>query len=235
MIAAVAVFSGMDALLKLLSAHYPPMEVTVLRGAASLPFMLLPLLVTGRWRELRMRRFPMHLLRGLLGVVSLGGFVYAVRVLSLANAYAVFLSAPLIVTAAQGARRCPQLGRHSAGPRRSAHHAAAERRGLRHLGSAGGADRGQRLCPAHHRGAGADTQRQHRERGGLDGGPDDRICRRDRRARLGAARARALALARRARRTRRAGVVPAHGGLPVRAGLGGGAVRIHLAPVGHCH
>src|SRR5204863_28208 len=99
MIAAVAVFSGMDALLKLLSAHYPPMEVTVLRGAASLPFMLLPLLVTGRWRELRMRRFPMHLLRGLLGVVSLGGFVYAVRVLSLANAYAVFLSAPLIVTA----------------------------------------------------------------------------------------------------------------------------------------
>src|SRR5256884_1082 len=98
MIAAVAVFSGMDALLKLLSAHYPPMEVTVLRGAASLPFMLLPLLVTGRWRELRMRRFPMHLLRGLLGVVALGGFVYAVRVLSLANAYAVFLSAPLIVT-----------------------------------------------------------------------------------------------------------------------------------------
>src|SRR5256885_972212 len=44
MIAAVAVFSGMDALLKLLSAHYPPMEVTVLRGAASLPFMLLPLI-----------------------------------------------------------------------------------------------------------------------------------------------------------------------------------------------
>src|SRR5438477_9496951 len=98
MIAAVAVFSGMDALLKLLSAHYPPMEVTVLRGAASLPFMLLPLLVTGRWRELRMRRFPMHLLRGLLGVVALGGFVYAVRVLSLADAYAVLLSAPLSVT-----------------------------------------------------------------------------------------------------------------------------------------
>jgi drug/metabolite transporter (DMT)-like permease len=99
MIAAVAVFSGMDALLKLLSTHYPPMEVAVLRGAASLPFMLLPLLVTGRWRDLRMRRFPMHLLRGLLGVVALGGFIYAVRVLSLANAYAVFLSAPLIVTA----------------------------------------------------------------------------------------------------------------------------------------
>jgi len=72
MIAAVAVFSGMDALLKLLSAHYPPMEVAVLRGAASLPFMLLPLLVTGRWRDLRIRRFPMHLLRGLHEVPDIG-------------------------------------------------------------------------------------------------------------------------------------------------------------------
>jgi len=41
----------------------------------------------------------MHLLRGVLSVVVLGGFIYAVRVLSLANAYAVFLSAPLLVTA----------------------------------------------------------------------------------------------------------------------------------------
>src|SRR5256885_11408143 len=94
MIAAVAVFSGMDALLKLLSAHYPPMEVTVLRGAASLPFMLLPLLVTGRWSELRMRRFPMHLLRGLLGVVALGGFVYAVRVLSRSEEHTSELQSP---------------------------------------------------------------------------------------------------------------------------------------------
>ncbi len=42
MIAAVAAFALMDALLKLLAAHYPPMEVAMLRGAASLPFMLLP-------------------------------------------------------------------------------------------------------------------------------------------------------------------------------------------------
>src|SRR5437879_13871899 len=97
MLSRVAGFPVMLALLKLLSAHYPPMEVTVLRGAASLPFMLLPLLVTGRWRDLRIRRFPMHVLRGLLGVVALGAFVYAVRVRALANAHAVFLSAHLIV------------------------------------------------------------------------------------------------------------------------------------------
>jgi drug/metabolite transporter (DMT)-like permease len=99
MIAAVAAFAAMDALLKLLAAHYPPMEVAALRGACSLPFMLLPLLVSGRWQQLKPRRWYMHLLRGALSVVVLGGFIYAVRVLSLANAYAVFLSAPLIVTA----------------------------------------------------------------------------------------------------------------------------------------
>lgn len=99
MIAAVAVFSCMDALLKLLSAYYPPLQVAVLRGAASLPFTLLPLAASGRLGELRPRRWPMHLLRGVLTVVLLGSFIYAVRELSLANAYAVFLSAPLIVAA----------------------------------------------------------------------------------------------------------------------------------------
>jgi drug/metabolite transporter (DMT)-like permease len=99
MIAAVAAFAGMDALLKFFSASYPPMEVAVLRGAASLPFLLSPVLFAGRWRELAPRRFPMHLARGALQVLVLGCFIYAVRSLSLANVYAVFLSAPLIMTA----------------------------------------------------------------------------------------------------------------------------------------
>jgi len=93
------VFSAMDALLKLLAAHYPPLEVASLRGATSLPFTVLPVLLAGRARDLKPQRLAMHLLRGLLSVVTLGGFVYAVRVLSLANAYAVFLSAPLLVAA----------------------------------------------------------------------------------------------------------------------------------------
>jgi len=99
MIAAVAAFSVMDMLLKLLTAHYPPLEVAVLRGAASLPFMLLPVLLRGRLTDLRPRRPAMHLLRGALYVVALVGFIYGVRALSLANAYAVFLSAPLFVAA----------------------------------------------------------------------------------------------------------------------------------------
>jgi len=99
MTVAVAAFSGLDATLKLFSQHYPPMQVAVLRGLASLPFMLLPVLALGRIRDLKPRRFGMHLLRGALSVAVLAGFIYAVRVLSLANAYSIFLAAPLIVTA----------------------------------------------------------------------------------------------------------------------------------------
>ena len=99
MIAAVAAFSLMDGVLKFFAMRYPPMEVAALRGAASLPFTLAPLLIAGRVRDLVPRRWPMHLLRGCLSVGVIGGFVYAVRSLSLANASSVFLSAPLIVAA----------------------------------------------------------------------------------------------------------------------------------------
>ena len=99
MIAAVAAFAGMDALLKVFSSSYPPIEVAALRGAASLPFLVVPLLLTGRLRALRPNRFGMHLLRGALMVGVICGFVYSVRVLSLADAYSIFLAAPLIVTA----------------------------------------------------------------------------------------------------------------------------------------
>jgi drug/metabolite transporter (DMT)-like permease len=108
MVSAVAAFSGMDTLLKLLSQHYPPMEVVALRGAAAMPFMLLPLIVTGRLSALKPVRIGMHLLRGLLMLFVLVTFVYAVRVLSLADAYAIFLAAPLIVTALS----VPLLGEH---------------------------------------------------------------------------------------------------------------------------
>jgi drug/metabolite transporter (DMT)-like permease len=99
MLLAVAAFSGMDSTLKLFAAHYPPMEIAFLRGVASLPFMLLPALLRGRYRDLRPRRFGMHLVRGVLMVIMLWGFIYAVRTLSLANAYSIYLAEPLIVTA----------------------------------------------------------------------------------------------------------------------------------------
>jgi len=108
MLTAVAAFSGMDTLLKVLSQHYPPMEVVTLRGAASIPFMILPLLLTGRLGALKPVRIGMHILRGVLMLLVLTAFVFAVRALSLADAYAIFLAAPLIVTALS----VPLLGEH---------------------------------------------------------------------------------------------------------------------------
>jgi drug/metabolite transporter (DMT)-like permease len=99
MLVAVGAFACMDSLLKVLTGHYPTMQVSAMRGFASLPFILVPLLFTRRFAELRPVRWTMHLIRGLLSVLVLGLFIYAIRVLSLADAYAIFLSAPLIVTA----------------------------------------------------------------------------------------------------------------------------------------
>lgn len=99
MLVAVGAFAFMDSLLKFLTEHYPTMQVSAVRGYASLPFVLLPLLFRGSIAELKPVRWKLHLMRGLLSVFLLATFVYSLRVLSLGDAYSIFLSAPLLVTA----------------------------------------------------------------------------------------------------------------------------------------
>ena len=99
MLVAVGAFACMDSLLKFLTGHYPTMQVSAMRGFASLPFVLLPLLFKRSWAELKPVRWKLHLMRGLLSVFLLATFVYAIRALSLADAYSIFLCAPLLVTA----------------------------------------------------------------------------------------------------------------------------------------
>lgn len=113
MLAAVGLFSLMDAGLKLLSAHYPPFQVSALRGAASLPFVLLWVAASGAHRSLLRVRWPLHLLRGALGVMMMAAFVYGVRRLPLSTTYALFFVAPLLITALS----VPVLG-EKVGPRR---------------------------------------------------------------------------------------------------------------------
>jgi drug/metabolite transporter (DMT)-like permease len=99
MLAAVATFSVMDVSMKTLVETYPSMQVTFLRGAASLPFLLGATAVFGRWEDLIPHRWRLHLLRGVLTIGTLSLFVHAVSVLSLADTYAIFMSAPLLITA----------------------------------------------------------------------------------------------------------------------------------------
>ncbi len=113
MLLAVATFSLMDAGLKQLSTHYPAFQVAALRGAASLPFVLVWALSTGGVRPLLRVRWPLHLLRGAMGVAMMASFVYALRALPLSTAYSIFFVAPLLVTALS----VPILGER-VGPRR---------------------------------------------------------------------------------------------------------------------
>ncbi|MEP7247933.1 MAG: DMT family transporter [Gammaproteobacteria bacterium] len=99
MLIAVGAFASMDTMLKVLSHRYPPLQLASLRAAASIPFLVIPALLMGRLATLKPVRLGWHLLRGLLGVLLFGAFVYAVRVLSLADTYAIYLSAPLLITA----------------------------------------------------------------------------------------------------------------------------------------
>jgi drug/metabolite transporter (DMT)-like permease len=99
MAAAVASFSAMDATMKHLVASYPAMQVTFLRGLASLPLLLAANVLFAGWRQLVPVNWPLHLLRGVLSVATLCVFIYAVGQLSLADAYAIFMCAPLLITA----------------------------------------------------------------------------------------------------------------------------------------
>ncbi|MES2671866.1 MAG: DMT family transporter [Pseudomonadota bacterium] len=113
MLAAVGLFALMDAGLKLLTAHYPPMQISAMRGGASLPFVLVWVLSTVSVRSLFRVRWPLHLLRAVLGIMMMAPFVYALRTLPLSTAYTIFFVAPLLITALS----VPILGER-VGPRR---------------------------------------------------------------------------------------------------------------------
>lgn len=106
MLAAVGLFSVMDAGLKLLSTHYPPIQMAALRGLSSLPLVALWVIASGAGASLLRVRWSLHLFRGVLGIAMMAAFTYALRSLPLSTAYSLFFIAPLLITALSG----PMLG-----------------------------------------------------------------------------------------------------------------------------
>jgi len=106
MLLAVALFCFMDTGLKLLSPHYPALQVAALRALSSLPLVLAFVAWRGAFHTLVKVRWSLHLLRGALGIAMLSLFAYALRHLPLAEAYSIFFIAPLMITALSG----PMLG-----------------------------------------------------------------------------------------------------------------------------
>jgi drug/metabolite transporter (DMT)-like permease len=99
MAAGVFVFSIMDSLMKRLTSHYGPLQISCLRSLSSWLFLLPPILWRRSWSSVRATNPSLHLFRGALGVGMLGGFVFAVHRLTLAQTYSMFLAAPLLMTA----------------------------------------------------------------------------------------------------------------------------------------
>src|ERR1700685_4279125 len=99
MIAAVFVFAIMDALMKRLSSHYGPLQVSCMRCLSSFVFLISAIASQRSWRRVRATQPLLHLMRGALGIGMLASFVYAVHLLTLAQTYSLFLAAPLLMTA----------------------------------------------------------------------------------------------------------------------------------------
>lgn len=101
MLAAMAMFSCMDALLKALAGTYPPLQVTALRGFAVMPLVCLYLVWRGEVRLVvsRSLRWRLHALRGVFGVAMMASFTYGLQTLGLAEAYTLAFVAPMVLAA----------------------------------------------------------------------------------------------------------------------------------------
>ena len=98
MVIAVGCFALMDTVLKLLSARYPALQIAALRGLSGLPLILGFITARRAWGTVWRVRWPLHLLRGLLGIAMLTLFTIGVRDLPLAATYTLFFIAPLLIT-----------------------------------------------------------------------------------------------------------------------------------------
>jgi drug/metabolite transporter (DMT)-like permease len=98
MLVAAAAFSLMDTGLKLLAGHYPAMQVAALRAMSSLPLVVAYVAWRGAFGTLWRIRWPLHLLRGAIGIATLALFAFALKQLPLAETYAIFFVAPLLIT-----------------------------------------------------------------------------------------------------------------------------------------
>jgi drug/metabolite transporter (DMT)-like permease len=111
---AVFLLSAMDLALKQLVEHYPSMQVVFLRCITSAPLLAAWMLMRNR-RGFRVKYPADHLLRAAIGLIMLYAIGECFRELQLADAYAIFFAAPLLITLLSG----PMLG-EKAGPYRLA-------------------------------------------------------------------------------------------------------------------
>ena len=94
----VLTISVNDMMVKQFSDDYPLHQIVFFRSTIGILFTLVLVHFEGGWQILRTRQPGLHLLRGLLVVVSNMAFFAAFAVLPLADATALFFAAPLFIT-----------------------------------------------------------------------------------------------------------------------------------------
>lgn len=99
MMLAVFMFALMDTVMKLLTQSYPAIQVAALRSLTSLPLIVVYVGIKVGYGGIFRIRWPLHILRAVLGIAMLSFFAFGIRKLSLAEAYTIFFIAPAIITA----------------------------------------------------------------------------------------------------------------------------------------
>lgn len=84
--------------MKHLAQHLSSYQVSFFRGFMSLPFIVAWLAARKTLHRIKPNRVGMHALRGLISIAFLVLTVTSLRELPLANAYAIFFIAPLLIT-----------------------------------------------------------------------------------------------------------------------------------------
>ena len=99
MLMSVLVFSVMDALVKWLSSDYPVYQIMFFRSAVALIPVSIFIARAGGLDILKTNRKGLHLFRSGIGVCAMGSAFYGIANTPLAEAMAIFHSAPILMTA----------------------------------------------------------------------------------------------------------------------------------------
>ena len=97
-IAGMLAISINDMLIKAMSGGYPLHQIVFFRSAIGMAFGLMLVQMEGGLSILKTERPVLHILRGLLVVISNMSFFVALAVIPLADATALFFAAPLFIT-----------------------------------------------------------------------------------------------------------------------------------------
>ena len=98
----VAIFSGQDWIIKLLSGDYPVHEAIAIRGIVAVLILLAFIAWSGKIESLRSKRMGLLIVRGLVLMMAYTTYYLAFPSMPLANIVALWFTVPLFVTALAG-------------------------------------------------------------------------------------------------------------------------------------